>query len=234
MTVYYLADHVHACIANGYVVFLDIQNDKYTALGPEVSRYLHGLAGKRAIGAVDVEDGPSELRAAIANLLERGMLQAGVFNALHTRLPSVVKPQRDLSEADVEGGVQVSAGQVISFILAYCQAMIGVKILGNARLIKSISAKSARRSCQKGQKYSLSDLVQSFRFIRIFFYKEIDRCYFDCIVHMYFLRKYGFDPVWVFGVKMEPFYAHCWVQVEETLVTNYLGEISMFRPIMAV
>lgn len=234
MTSYSLAEHVHACLANGHIVFLDIENDKYTALPPEVSKRLGTLVANRKVDAAAVEAGGPESRNALANLLARGMVQAGASRSAEVRSRPVGPPRRDLSEANIEGRRPLAFHHAANFLYAYARAVVGKKILGNNRVIRSLSRGRARIASARSPQHTLEELLEALRFIRIFFYREIDHCYFDCIVHMYFLRRYGFDPVWVFGVQMEPFHAHCWVQVGDVLVTNYLGETNMLHPILAV
>lgn len=233
MTTYYLAEHVHTCLSNGHIVFLDIQNDRYSALPPEISKCLGALVDNKAINFDEFENSRPEIRAALTNLIDRGMLRADAPSTVRVRSRTVRKPRRDLSDANIEGRANVASLHTANFFYAYSRAVVDTKILSHDRVIRSLSRYNPRKKSE-GQKYTLEEIVEAFRFIRIFFYREINRCYFDCIVHMYFLRRYGFDPVWVFGVQMEPFHAHCWVQVGDVLVTNYLGETSMLRPILTV
>src|SRR5512146_1547830 len=43
MARYFLSAHSHVCIANDYAVFLDLRQDKYTALEPADARTLSGV-----------------------------------------------------------------------------------------------------------------------------------------------------------------------------------------------
>jgi hypothetical protein len=57
---------------------------------------------------------------------------------------------------------------------------------------------------------------------------------FDSLALVHFLRGFGFHPQWVFGVKLDPFGAHCWVQQDGGLLNDELDRTTLFTPIMVV
>lgn len=234
MTIYHLAAHVHTCLANGHVIFLDIKNDRYSALPRGVSKRLSSLVTRRAISADEFVDACPEIREALSSLIGRGLLQTDAPGPEKVQPRTVNKPCRDLSEANIEGRRRIRFSHMANFLYAYCRALLGTKILGIDWLIRDLSHPRSGKAPPGDNGHRLEELMESFRFIRIFFYKETDRCYFDCAVHMYFLRRYSFEPAWVFGVQMEPFHAHCWVQVEDVAITSHLPETGMLRPILVV
>lgn len=234
MTIYYLAEHAYACVAKGHIVFLDIKNDRYSALPTDVSAVLNTLVASRTIGEADLNVRRPDIQAALENLVTRGLLLTSPPSQMPVRPRIVNQPYFDLSEANIEGHRTVNVSHVLKFIWAYGKALFGTKIRGLDGLIRGLSRVPGNEQVADKDHHTLSQAMDAFRFIRIFFYKEIDHCYFDCAVTMYFLRHFGFDPIWVFGVQMEPFRAHCWVQVGDVLVTGHLGETTMFRPILAV
>jgi hypothetical protein len=60
------------------------------------------------------------------------------------------------------------------------------------------------------------------------------QCLFDSLALKRFLAKYGLFPEWIFGVHLNPFAAHCWLQHGDTLVHDSLDFVRRFTPIMAV
>lgn len=59
-------------------------------------------------------------------------------------------------------------------------------------------------------------------------------CLFDSLALLEFLSCKGLYPTWVFGVTIEPFQAHCWVQTRGLLLNDTVEAISHYTPIMAV
>lgn len=49
-----------------------------------------------------------------------------------------------------------------------------------------------------------------------------------------FLARYRLYANWVYGVEIEPFNAHCWVQQSDLLFNDIIEEVQRYTPIMAV
>ena len=50
----------------------------------------------------------------------------------------------------------------------------------------------------------------------------------------FFLARYGVFPTWVFGVKTDPFYPHCWIQQGDFVFNDTPDYIRGFSPILVV
>jgi hypothetical protein len=59
-------------------------------------------------------------------------------------------------------------------------------------------------------------------------------CLLRSALLMRFLRAGGLDADWVFGVRLHPFAAHCWVQVDEVCLNDDVERLSAYAPIMVV
>jgi hypothetical protein len=66
------------------------------------------------------------------------------------------------------------------------------------------------------------------------FFSEKDACLRDSLTFIEFLALYGMYPTWVFGVTMEPFAAHSWVQQGPMVLNDYIPRVTPFTPIMAI
>ena len=60
------------------------------------------------------------------------------------------------------------------------------------------------------------------------------RCLFDSLALLDFLAMRGLAADWVFGVRMSPFSAHCWLQAGDTLLDADIEETRCRLPIMVV
>jgi hypothetical protein len=58
-------------------------------------------------------------------------------------------------------------------------------------------------------------------------------CLSDSLALLMFLSQYGLLPYWVFGVRMNPFGAHCWLQEGQTVVNDKLDAVLNYTPIMS-
>jgi hypothetical protein len=58
---------------------------------------------------------------------------------------------------------------------------------------------------------------------------------FDSLALVEFLAQWHIFPDWVFGVRVDPFEAHCWVQAVEVVLSDTLSFASRwYSPIMVL
>jgi hypothetical protein len=59
-------------------------------------------------------------------------------------------------------------------------------------------------------------------------------CLFDSLALLLYLARYDLYPMWVFGVREAPFFAHCWVQVGPIVLNDHLDKVIPYTPIMVI
>jgi len=59
-------------------------------------------------------------------------------------------------------------------------------------------------------------------------------CLYDSLALMLYLAYFSVFPNWVFGVRSNPFMAHCWVQYGRTVLNGTDEEARSYTPIMIV
>ena len=59
-------------------------------------------------------------------------------------------------------------------------------------------------------------------------------CLYDSLALMLLLESYRIRADWIFGVREDPFVAHCWVQHGETVLNDHFDRIRNYVPIMAI
>lgn len=234
MKKYYLTNNVSACISNDYLIFIDLRKDEYVAIGPQVGQFIIFDNNNRIITLADSKDRKIlSLISDLDNLLHQGLLQLDPSNINFNNDKTYKYPKKDISEGMLSGYPKIKTRQIIIFIFSFLSALISVKIVGIHRMVKFFNNRKLIRQHAVGQN-QLSELIHEFRAIRSFVYTADKHCYFDCAVLMFFLRSYGFNPSWVFAVRMEPFFAHCWVQVDDVMASDYLSDANMLQPIMII
>ena len=71
-------------------------------------------------------------------------------------------------------------------------------------------------------------------FLRLRPLYPLDRqCLFEALALIEFLARSRIHPSWVFGVRLDPWRAHCWVQHGDVLFNDSLDEVLQYTPIMA-
>jgi hypothetical protein len=79
----------------------------------------------------------------------------------------------------------------------------------------------------------VSSLTQEFLFIRPWYPRNY-LCLFDSLALTLFLLHRGIRAQWIFGVREEPFAAHCWVQYDALVLNEHLDKTRVYTPIMIV
>jgi hypothetical protein len=77
------------------------------------------------------------------------------------------------------------------------------------------------------------ELVAVFHALRLFFPVNY-LCLYDSLALLEFLARYDVFPTWVFGVRLEPWAAHCWVQEAGVTFNEDVEEAANFTAIMAI
>jgi hypothetical protein len=61
-----------------------------------------------------------------------------------------------------------------------------------------------------------------------------DQCLPRAIAMVAMAHRAGIRPMLVFGVCADPFAAHCWVQLDEIVLTGDLDQVRQFTPVLAL
>jgi len=241
-TSYFLSPHVHLCVAGKQVVLLDLERDKYLALSQShpVGRRVRGWPV--AASAVDIAAAQVDVEAALET--ESRLLEKMLGQRLLVTDPAVGKvaaplvadrPKVALVEPQLHGRPRATGGQFWNLLGAHLAARWSLKRRPIKEVVQAVRLRKKRGSSAGTVDLDkVRTLVAAFLYLRPLFYTAREACLLDSLTLIRFLAGYGVFPDWVFGVKTEPFYAHCWVQQGDRVFNDspeYLGE---FAPILVV
>lgn len=65
-------------------------------------------------------------------------------------------------------------------------------------------------------------------------FRSNNACLFDSLTLINFLAYFGIFPQWIFGVRSDPFAAHCWVQQDGMVFNDSIEHVIRYKPIMVV
>jgi hypothetical protein len=77
-------------------------------------------------------------------------------------------------------------------------------------------------------------VVGTFRYLRPYLRSSKDACLLESLSLLHVLGLYGIHAHWVFGVRTDPFFAHCWLQKHDCVLDDSLDRVGQFTPIMVV
>jgi hypothetical protein len=238
MQPYLLAPHVYPCISGQHVILMDLERDKYVAVLPahRLASWVRGWP----VGAVAPQpphDSGGGADALVSQMLAHGMLVTDP----HIGKPAVpittVRPQRSLVEFDLDARPKAGAALLWRFAGSCLRAQLSLKLRPIQSIVDTVRDRKARRAARAPEPVDparLRALVTAFARLRPLFYTLRSACLLDSLTLLHFLSAEGVHPDWVFGVKTEPFDAHCWVQQGEILLNDIPDRVRQYSPIMVV
>ena len=225
-----LAPGLHMCECDGICIFLDIPGDRYFCLSPEQS------ASFRTITCADPADRlPERLLAFRQSLIRRGVLvdrpSAPAFlpPAQTARAPCVL---RDLPASGSPPITSALTARVAYAALTTWWLEKRHRFEGVIRHVAQLKQK--RPTASRNKTPAWQTLVAAFHEVAPWLFTREDACRFRSIVLIRFLAGYGVGADWVFGVRLAPFGAHCWVEKDGAVLNDLAGRVREFTPILRV
>jgi hypothetical protein len=241
---FFLQSHAFVTKARRHWVILDVNRDKYLcvdrgqfeSLGP----WIHGweeLAGEPERSAAPAGDEAiaDEAIALARELLRLGILSQSVNNAKVARPIAYPLPTEALDVEAFAPSRRSSCIHAPAFFLSAARASRQLREHSFQSVVSAVGARkhrnqSPRNPLDSGRIRSLTAVFASLRL----FYPRAYLCLFDSLALLNFLARADLYPDWVFGVRAEPFEAHCWLQSGKVVLNDTLERVSAFTPIMCV
>ncbi|MDB6044026.1 MAG: hypothetical protein JWM63_2577 [Gammaproteobacteria bacterium] len=242
---YFLSPHVHVCIAGKQVILLDLKRDKYLAVVPahRLARWVRGwpVAPPEPIAPLAPEDAQSSNDAG----RESGLLSKMISQGLLVTDPRVGKEAAPvvaeragtaLMEFDMNTRPRASLAHFWRLLAAYTAAKSALKFRPIRSVVRFAQARNerAQASAIEMDFGRARDLVTAFMHLRPLFFTARQACLLDSLTLLNFLAGYRVFPKWFFGVKTDPFYAHCWVQQGGFVFNDTPDYVRGFSPILVV
>jgi hypothetical protein len=209
-----LAPGVGFCCADGELIFLDLRRDRYIALRGD------DRAAFERLQAGTPNDSDAMTRLARTGLIES---HAGETNLQPT---TISVPTKDLAAAEAR------FDPLMAFRAAWAlrRARRAIRPQNIAAAIaESVRAKSGLPADRSEE--ALASAATCYAACRWALPVE-PRCLIDAIALDDILLRRGLAATLVFGVRLTPFAAHCWLQTAETILTGTAAEARNFTPIL--
>lgn len=217
MHTYRLPDHLGACEVDGHMLMLDLRRDRYLQLDPYTAAALRRWRDQPEV---------SSREAGLTPLVERGML----IPAEPFRGPSrALRPVPDRSLLDRAPRVPRRAWAVVPEIAATLWVTRG-------RLRRSgleCAVREVRRRTPAATATDPAGHVALFRTARRLL-PAAPNCLIDSLALSAFLARRSIHSELVFGVKLDPFAAHCWLQNDDAILNDAADSVTTFTPIMVI
>ena len=256
MAKYFLSPHSYVCETAGHAVFLDLKHDKYTAVPPEevgalraavrgwsaTSPAFHSAGefartdgGAGFTSGASANDSTADTGDVLGILIKEGLLTADASMGkeatpvqLETPTGTFWTPQRPWP--------QLTSQHLRNFVSVWALTTLMLRTLP----ISYIVNRARRRKEREAHRASPLDMRKAHQLAMIHFvlqpafYSAKDACLRNSLTLVEFLARYEIYPTWAFGVHMEPFAAHSWVQHGPVLFTDPVDHVKTFTPIMVI
>lgn len=212
-----LASGTGYCEVEGELVFLDLVRDKYFALRGEDRAAFDRLR----VGEPNDSD-------AMGRLVATGLLAR---SSVPTKLDpaSLPIPTEDLSGI-ADGPTSLRMGFAASRALRWAgRAMRPKRIAATVEAMRDAKL----RLGVPGAEAAVRDVASSYAASR-WMARTPTRCLIDALALDHILLSRGLCARLVFGVRLSPFAAHCWLQSPGAVLTGTSAEARNFTPILAI
>ena len=232
---YHLSDEVHLCSVDAHVVILNLPCDRYLFLEPTASQQLRPhVDSLRSSTGLDLHQPASGLLAVLEHLVAKGLLTS-VQSSVQARTP----PPPSLPHAEIDLGCAPSGAigsrDFARYLLSAICAAAALRLLPIHKVVSMQRHKApARTSAASASDMNLASVLCAGYCRLRTLTTGPQECLFESLTLKLFLARYGLFPEWVFGVRLEPFSAHCWLQFGHVLLNDSLQFVRTFTPIMAV
>lgn len=216
---YRLTDGVGVTAFDGFVLVLDVRNDRYCRLGGGAAAMLSSLQA----GGTIADDARS------TDMLEaKGLITRDPAPVSKSWIAPGVIPRPSTSLLETGAAPAATFADVADMMWGCTATRLRLRVQSLHHILVGLPAIPARRPA-KGL-VALAHALDRAR--RISPFKP--RCLPDAIAFVRRSRRQGHVVHLVFGVKAYPFEAHCWAQADETVLTDPLDRVLRFEPILAL
>ena len=227
MSHYFLPHHVHACFAANRTIFLDMKRGRYFGLDPQKTELL-----RRALD--DSADAERSTPPVAAELIAMGLLTTSRSASKVFMPPAASPPEASLLPlADVQP--RLGTARVTRFLATCSTVAVRLKLCPLERSLVHLAHMKSRSTARST--FSLDearDLTRTFIHLRPFAYAARNRCLLDSLALAEFLASYGIRATCIFGVRANPFEAHCWVQIGSHVLNETPEMARRYAPILCV
>ena len=234
---YQLTEDCYVCLADDRLIFSDTREDRYRCLSKANTQLALRLFGFQGADLTPVNTGHVAAQRQTQQLLqalrEKDLLaRRGVHGKPFTPL-SIPMPTSSLASCSPPAFSFQHLRHLKAFFQASFAASAKFHLYSLRQTVRGVESRRLRSRQKHPQDiHAMQRLAATFHHVRPLYPKNYI-CRFDSLALIEFLAHYRQFPRWVFGVKGEPFGAHCWVQEDEFLLNDSVAYVRQFTPIMA-
>lgn len=210
------------CVTDRQAVFLDLRQNRYFALPSGPTTVLLKVADRQPLAAADYRE--------LAPLISRGLIQESEQGDV---FPSAEPPPA--SQSFDFSDTRVPLPRLIEAILTQWGVENSLRWRGLNHAVRKIRQRVTLASEQDGPEARTAALRAAAAFDRAgILYPSHGRCLAKSLALVAYLARRNCHPSLIFGVRVSPFSAHCWVQFGGIVLNDSADHIRTFKPILVL
>ncbi|MES1973355.1 MAG: lasso peptide biosynthesis B2 protein [Pseudomonadota bacterium] len=207
---------VSYCEVAGQLLFLDVRRDRYFCLSGTSEAAFRRVAQGAEVDAADA--------AALASMIGDGLLLPGASPGPCPPVPCARVSLVDQLEVSTDTAATLGA------VASLARARAALRLLGLERTLARLppiigvprNAEQDANARLVAAAYQQAGLLVT----------ALDRCLPRSIAVAHRCRRIGIPVDLILGVRLQPFAAHCWVQLVDAVVNDRLDKVRNFTPIL--
>lgn len=235
---FFLTDETFISICKGVIVFLNLELDSYHSIPPDYTYELLLLLGlgcdlnPRPL-ALD-EQARKEFMTLVDGLVKMGLLTNDCSNGKYAKLFKHSEPLQEIGTfgfSDLSGSPLLKSAAY--FILALIITAYLFKFKDLSEIVNRIKKKSINNRMNNDicSDKNITSIMASFRWLRPFGPSLKNACLFNSHILIEFCSFFNIYPSWIFGIRVMPFKAHCWVENNGLIYDDSIEIISSYSVI---
>ena len=240
---YFLGPLVFACGTRHGAILLDLLHDRYIGFGradaTALSRRIDDFPdeGSWASSSHEIPLDPGTAENLLNTLLAGDLLSTSAPSPNHMVSCPISLHGALVSIGDevVEKSPATLADSAL-FLWCLAKSIAALRCVPLRRIVYRVHRRRAA-ALASGYRFNLENVarqVYAFRSIRPYFFLAKDHCLIHALTLIDYLAHNGEFPSWVFGVSMDPWTAHTWVQHEDFLLDCTPENVCSLEPILSI
>ncbi|MBU4567917.1 MAG: lasso peptide biosynthesis B2 protein, partial [Alphaproteobacteria bacterium] len=227
---YALSRDAAYCELPAACIFLDIKSDRYLLICGQQADWF-----RQVRGAASGHEISAEARKFAGILASKGILVPGRGDGKPIAPFRKCPPTGSVLEPPSAARRNATLPGMFRLLqsLAYCAAL-----QRRPHIAACLAAVGRWKGQMEGRRPApperVAELARQFHAASPLFFSAQDACLFRSLLLLRYLTLRGAAPDLVFGVRLSPFLAHCWIQYRGIVLNDHLESAASFTPILAV
>ncbi len=232
------------CLTDDTLVFLDLHNDKYSCLESRHTAPVTAMLGlpmpssegPEAPKGADVENN-EEVQEVVQNLIDSGLATRDSKQGKPAEFVTQYSELKEMLGYEIGEAPKIHARHLFNFFKALITTKSLLRFASMEQLVTQVRRRKQRYYAGGGvepDNERINELVEIYKILKPLFVTVKDECLFNSLFLIEFLACYRVYPNWYFGVRLNEFYAHCWVQDGNVIYDDFVDRTCQNQPIMAV